>query len=105
MGLGVVGRTLRTRLFGPKLRLRVDLHGVSVFGPGEDHTLIRWELIMGIGLDGGVVVRSATAAVPLPPGAFGLAPEALAERLDEARSPDRRPEVIADLSGRRPSRP
>ena len=96
---------MRARLFGPKLRLRVDLHGVSVFGPRDDHTLIRWESITGIGLDGGVVVRSASASLILPPGAFGLAPEALAERLDEARSPDRRPEVIAELSGRRPSRP
>lgn len=82
------------------LRLRVDLHGVSVFGPGEDRTLIRWEWIRAIeaGL-GGVVVRSAEAELTLPLGAFGLAPAELARRLERARSISERPEVIGALAG------
>lgn len=81
------------------LRVRVDLHGVSVFGPGEDRTLIRWEWIRGIEAGpGGVVVSSAEAELTLPLGAFGLAPTDLARRLEQARSITTRPEVIGALA-------
>lgn len=81
------------------LRLRVDLHGVSVFGPADEHTAIRWEWIDGIdaGTDA-VVVRSADAEVALPRGAFGLAPDALAEQLQRGRSIVDRPDVIGELA-------
>lgn len=84
-------------------RLRVDLHGVSSFGPGDRRTLIRWEWIAGIDHDtAGVEVRSATARVDLPAGAFGRAPEELAVLLERGRSITERPDVIAALgAGRR----
>lgn len=90
---------VRIRRFGPKLRVRVDLHGVSTFGPGEQHTLIRWEWIEDIAVDVGVRVRSANAEIELPPRAFGLRPDDLAQRLRQACSIERRPRVIAELNG------
>lgn len=90
---------MRVRRFGPKLRFRVDLHGVSMFGPGEARTMLRWEWIEGIDGSGkGVVVRSATDALTIPPQAFGLTSGALAERLEAARSITNRSEVIGELS-------
>jgi hypothetical protein len=89
---------VRRRRLGPKVLLRVDLHGVSTFGPGRRRTLIRWEWIEGISVGTGVTVRSATEAVELPPGAFGLPSPVLAERLVEARAIERRPDVIAQLN-------
>jgi hypothetical protein len=93
---------MRPRRFGPKIRFRVDLHGISAFGPGDRHTLIRFEWVESIeaGDDGTVVVRSSTESVLLPPGAFGLAPADLARRLEEARSIQRRADVIGQLTGR-----
>lgn len=93
---------MRPRRFGPKIRFRVDLHGVSAFGPGEQHTLIRFEWVESVAAEagGGVVVRSATESILLPPGAFGLEPTDLAERLEEALSIQRRPDVIGQLAGR-----
>jgi hypothetical protein len=89
----------RPRLFARKVRLRVDLHGVSQLPPDGDHTLIRWEWIEDISVEDGVVVRSANASVTFPPGAFGLSPEALAERLQAARSITDRPDVLGELAG------
>ncbi len=90
---------MRTRWFGPEVLFRVDLHGVSTFGPGDQRTLIRWEWVETITVeDGSVHVRSATEHVTLPSGAFGLQPDALASRLEEARSIARRPEIIGELS-------
>lgn len=84
---------------GRGLRLRVDLHGVSVFGPGDLRTLIRWEWISGIdATDDGVVVRSPRAELTFPPGAFGLQPAALADRLRRARSITERPDLIGELA-------
>lgn len=91
---------VRPRRFGRKLRVRVDLHGVSLFGPREEHTLIRWEWIKEIEVHGGVVVRSTNATIELPSGAFGLDDEALAARLREARSIGNRPEIIGELAQR-----
>jgi hypothetical protein len=86
--------------FKPKRRVRVDLHGVSVFGPGSRRTLIRWEWVEDISVpegDGGVVVRSADDRLTLPPGSFGLPADALAAQLDRARSIVHRPDVIGTL--------
>ncbi len=98
MGQRVADFVVRRRPFGPKVVVRVDLHGISSFGPGDARTLIRWEWIEDIAVDGGVVVRSANARIELPPGAFGLDPEALAQRLEAARSIVHRTDVIAGLN-------
>ncbi len=94
----VAEHVLRSRPFGPKVRLRVDLHGVSMFPPDGRHTLIRWEWIEGIHLDDGVEVRSPTSQVKFPAGAFGVAPEELAGLLEQARSIEGRADVIEQLS-------
>lgn len=87
-------------MFGAKRRLRVDLHGVSSFGPGDEHTLIRWERIEAIEAEkDGVHVNAATAQLTLPPGTFGLDPPALADALQEASDHVRRGDVIARLAG------
>jgi hypothetical protein len=101
MAQRVAEHVMRSRRFGPKILLRVDLHGVSSFGPGDKKTLIRWEWVEAVSLDGdGVDVRSATEHVRFPPGAFGFEPQKLAERLEEARSITRRPEIIGELAAR-----
>lgn len=92
---------IRGRMFGPKRRVRVDLHGVSLFGPGADeHTLIRWERIEKVeaGPDG-VHVVAATAQITLPSGSFGIPSEALAEQLRAAADHEVRGDVIAALAG------
>jgi len=101
----VAEHEIRDRLFGPKRRVRVDLHGVSLFGPGADeHTLIRWERIETVEAGpGGVDVVAATAHITLPSGSFGLASEALAERLRAAADHQARGDVIAALAGDRPT--
>ena len=90
---------MRGRLFGPKRLLRVDLHGVSAFGAGDERALIRWEWVEGIEVErNAVVVRSTDEAIVLPSGAFGLAAEELAEELERARSIVNRSDVISRLS-------
>ncbi len=97
----VAEEVVRPRRLGPKVLLRVDLHGVSRFGPRSGHhTLIRWEWIEDIAVESGVTVRSAGESVNFPRGSFGLEPEVLAERLQTARGIDRRTEVIASLNDR-----
>ena len=97
----VAEHVMRSRPFGPKIRLRVDLHGVSTFGPGEERTLIRWEWVEAIAVeDGSVVVTSATDRVTLPSGAFGFTAPDLAQRLELARSITTRPEVIGELQAK-----
>jgi hypothetical protein len=99
MAQRVAEHVMRSRRFGPKILFRVDLHGVSIFGPGDGHTAIRWEWIEAISVEGaGVSVRSADGLVMLPNGAFGFEPSALARRLEEARSITRRPEIIGELA-------
>lgn len=94
----VAEHVMRPRRFGPKVLLRVDLHGVSAYGPGDQRTAIRWEWIEEINQTGeSVVVRSATESVAFPAGAFGFDPPALAQRLEDARSITRRPEIIGEL--------
>lgn len=88
---------VRAGLF-KKRRLRVDLHGVSVFGPGSDHVLIRWEWVERVESgEGGAVVASASDEVRFPAGAFGCSPGELAQRLERARSITDRSDVIASL--------
>lgn len=99
MAQRVAEHVVRPRRFGSKVLLRVDLHGVSRFGPGDRRSLIRWEWIDTIEVGEGVVVRSATEEVEFPPGSFGLDPVALAAHLEMARSIQSRPEVIGQLSG------
>ena len=103
MASTVAEHHVRSGRFRSKRRVRVDLHGVSVFGPGSRRTLIRWEWVEGVsvdhGGDGGVVVRSSDDRLTLPPGSFGLAPDALADQLERARSIVHRPDVIGALSG------
>ncbi|HEX6596055.1 MAG TPA: hypothetical protein VF045_03920 [Acidimicrobiales bacterium] len=97
----VAEHVMRPRRFGPKVLLRVDLHGVSSFGPGDQRTAIRWEWIEDISTtDSAVEVRSATDSVTFPTGAFGFDPPALAQRLQEAMSITRRPEIIGELGSR-----
>lgn len=105
MGLRSAEHVMRASRFGPQLRLRVDLHGVSVFGPGDERTLIRWEWIEHLSSGTGVEVRSANDEIELPPGGFGLPPEELYQLLEEARSLDARPDVIERLAGRGATRP
>ncbi|MGI8685407.1 MAG: hypothetical protein ACR2MO_10020 [Acidimicrobiales bacterium] len=90
---------VRRRPFGRPQRLRIDLHGVSVFGPGDHHQAIRWEWIDSISVSGGVVVTGKGAEILLPAGAFGLDPDALAECLREAGDIVTRTEVIGRLGG------
>lgn len=90
---------MRKWRFGTKVLLRVDLHGVSAFGAGEERALIRWEWVEGIDVsDREVVVRAATERITLPTGAFGLAPGELAAELERARGIQDRSDVIRRLS-------
>lgn len=95
----VAEHVVRGRLFGPKRLLRVDLHGVSTYGQGDERTLIRWEWVGAIEVDrDSVVVRGGDESIVLPAGAFGLAPADLASELERARAIQSRPEVIGRLS-------
>ena len=96
---------MRANRLDPELRFRVDLHGVSVFGPGDEHTLIRWEWVEEIRAGDGVDVSSAKALVRFPPGAFGLPPDRLVALLQAASVPERRSDVIGELGTRQPRRP
>lgn len=98
MAQRVADFVVRRRRFGPKVMLRVDLHGVSTFGPGDQRTLIRWEWIEDISVADGVLVRSSKDRVEFPPGSFGLEPRLLAERLEKGRSIEHRADVISGLN-------
>ena len=98
MAQRVADFVVRRRRFGPKVVLRVDLHGVSTYGPGDQRTLIRWEWIEDIDVADGVTVRSSNERVEFPPGSFGLEPRHLAERLEAARSIVQRSDVIGELN-------
>lgn len=95
----VAEHLVRGRLFGPNRLLRVDLHGVSEFGAGDERALIRWEWVEEIEVArGSVVVRGADASIAMPPGAFGMAAGDLAEALERARTIRHRSDVIGLLS-------
>lgn len=90
---------VRGRLFGPDRLLRVDLHGVSEFGAGDERALIRWEWVETVEVGrGSVVVRGAEEAIVMPSGAFGLGAAELAEELERARAIHHRSDVIARLT-------
>lgn len=94
----VVEEMIRSGRFGRTLRLRIDLHGVSTFGPGSHRTLIRWEWITRISArNHGVVIESDKQEIVFPSGSFGLEPAALAERLTEAGSIFKRADVLEAL--------
>jgi hypothetical protein len=96
----VAEHVVRGRLFGPKRLLRVDLHGVSMFGAGDAKALIRWEWMEGIEVERStVVVRSADDSITIPDGCFGLSAAAMAEELERARNIRNRSDVIRRLSG------
>jgi len=100
MGQRVAEDVVRPRRFGPRVVLRVDLHGVSLLGPGEQRTVIRWEWVEAIDVDGEVTVRSATDEVCFPRGAFGIDAPALGALLQQARSIASRTEAISALNDR-----
>ena len=98
MGARVVEEMFRTGRFGPRVRLRVDLHGVSTFGPGEHHEVIRWEWIESVAADHrGVTVTSHNGKIVLPPGVFGLESEQLAHLLTEAGSIFKRGDALEEI--------
>jgi hypothetical protein len=95
----VAEHVVRGRLFGAKRLLRVDLHGVSMFGAGDEKSLIRWEWLEAIEVERtAVVVRSADESITLPDGSFGLAAKDLAGELERARDIRARSDVIRRLS-------
>jgi hypothetical protein len=95
----VAEHVVRGRLFGPKRLLRVDLHGISMFGAGDEKALIRWEWIEAIEVDrAGVVVRGADDSITLPDGSFGFGSQELAGELERARNIRTRSDVIRRLS-------
>jgi hypothetical protein len=95
----VAEHVVRGRLFGPSRLLRVDLHGVSEFGAGDERALIRWEWVEAIEVDrGSVLVRGADESIAMPSGAFGMAAEELAAELERARAIHNRSDVIARLT-------
>lgn len=98
MGQRVAEDVVRPRRFGPKAIVRVDLHGVSLLGPGDRRTVIRWEWIETIEADDGVAVRSAGDEVRIPRGAFGIDPASLVELLELGRSITTRGDAIARLN-------
>lgn len=99
MAQRVAEYVMRSHRFGPKVLYRVDLHGVSMFGPGDKRTVMRWEWVETIAVsDGCVDVTSANDTVRFPGGAFGFGPDDLASKLEAARSITDRPEIIGELS-------
>jgi len=95
----VAEHVVRGRLFGPRRLLRVDLHGVSSFGAGDERALIRWEWVEGIDVEkGSVIVRGSDDSIVFPSGAFGMGPHALADELELARGIQSRSDVILRLS-------
>jgi len=95
----VAEHVVRGRLFGPSRLLRVDLHGVSEFGAGDERALIRWEWVDTIQVDrGSVHVRGAEESIVMPSGAFGMGAEELASELERARAIHTRSDVIARLA-------
>jgi hypothetical protein len=104
MGAHVVEAMIREGRFGPVRRLRIDLHGISTFGPGRHHSLIRWERLCELSADAhGVTASSPTAQIVLPAGLFGCNPVELSEKLEHARSIFERADVLAELSGGAPA--
>lgn len=99
MASRVAEHVVRGRLFGPSRLLRVDLHGVSEFGAGDERCLIRWEWVEAIEVErGSVLVRGSEGSILMPSGAFGMGAEELATELERARAIHNRSDVIGRLS-------
>jgi len=95
----VAEHVVRGRLFGPSRLLRVDLHGVSEYGAGDERSVIRWEWVESVEVDkGAVLVKGADESITMPSGAFGLDAEELAAELERARAIHNRSDVIARLT-------
>ena len=95
----VAEHVIRGRLFGRSRLLRVDLHGVSEFGAGDERSLIRWEWVEAIEVErGAVLVKGAEGSIVMPSGAFGMNAEDLAAELERARAIHNRSDVIARLT-------
>ncbi|HVM02129.1 MAG TPA: hypothetical protein VM263_05600 [Acidimicrobiales bacterium] len=93
------GRVAEDVVRGPggPVTVRVDLHGVSVAGPDDARLVMRWEWMESITVGEGVVVAGGGRSLAVPPGAFGLPPEELAQRLRAATGIVQRSDVIAGL--------
>lgn len=89
---------VRTRRFGRPQRLRVELHGISLLGPGEKREVIRWEWVETITADQAVMVSGNGHQLAIPAGAFGMEPADLAEQLQRARRIEERSDVIGRLN-------
>ncbi|MGH9176952.1 MAG: hypothetical protein ACRD0N_00150 [Acidimicrobiales bacterium] len=98
MASRVAEHVVRKRPFGRAQRLRVELHGISRLGPGDQREVMRWEWVESITADEGVVVSGNGHQLTIPPGAFGLEPAELAELLQQARHIEARSEVIGRLN-------
>lgn len=98
MGSSIAEEYIKASRFARRQRLRVDLHGVSLFGPGDHHTAIRWEWIEELSIGSGVMVRSAKGTITIPSGTFGLTPAALADKLERAKSITARPDILTELA-------
>jgi hypothetical protein len=83
--------------FGKRV-VRVDLHGVSLAG-WVGRRVVRWEWIERIEqTSSGVVISAPGTRLELPTGVFRKTPCELARLLEQARSIERRAEVIATLA-------
>jgi len=96
----VAEHSIGGRFLKAKRLVRVDLHGVSTFGPADEHLLIRWERIEDVvaGPEG-VDVVTAKERLHVPSGSFNLSPDELAAQLRRAANPDERGVVIDELAG------
>ena len=103
MGKRVAESVVRRRPFGRAQRVRVELHGVSIIGPGDRREVMRWEWVESVAAeDGAVVLAGDGKRLLLPAGAFGLTAEALAGHLRRAGDSDERTEVISVLGSSAP---
>ncbi|MGH9121136.1 MAG: hypothetical protein ACRDYC_04200 [Acidimicrobiales bacterium] len=89
------------------VRMRVDLHGCSTFGPKEgDHTVLRWEWISEItaGEDGVVIAADSDGLgeIFFPAGLFGMPADQLGELLRLALSIVNRGDVLDELGREQP---
>lgn len=91
---------VRSGVFGRSLRVRVELHGVSIIGPGDERQVMRWEWVDSITPGaGGVVVAGDGKQLVVPTGAFGLSSAVLAGLLRRAGDIDERVAVMDELNG------
>lgn len=96
----VAESVVRRRLLGRPVRVRIELHGVSLHGPGDQRQIMRWEWVDSVeAVAGGVLVAGDGKQLLVPAGAFGLAPADLAALLRQAGDIDERIAVMDRLNG------